>query len=300
MNKPLVAGGVAAVSMMLPMLALAQDRPQPALYNAEARQEKIDVLKTQQQQRLDDIKAQQEQRMDAMKERRDERIASTTMRVEDRKEAIVERMDDRKARAPERADHIMASTTERVAERKAKMQDQLAKFKDTVVKRMEIFRTNQQKHKEDLKQKLESIKDERKQAIVGKVDDSLTTVNTNVLQRFTDSIAKIQEVLSGIVVREETARGQGVDVTTVDAAVAMANTDIAAAQSAIAAQTGKVYAMDISGEDTLREDVKVSRNALQADLKVVHEAVIAAGKSVRAVHVALVAVQPVVKDDSTN
>ncbi|MEK7149355.1 MAG: hypothetical protein AAB796_03065, partial [Patescibacteria group bacterium] len=90
-------------------------------------------------------------------------------------------------------------------------------------------------------------------------------------------------VMEKISVRVEKATEKGLDVSTVRTAITAADAAIAASKTATAAQTTKTYTIVVTDEATLRQNVGVARQALQADLKAVEQTVKNAREAVHSV-----------------
>ena len=70
--------------------------------------------------------------------------------------------------------------------------------------------------------------------------------------------------------RTNTAESRGVDVSSVDLAIAAAQAAISSAKTAVEAQATKTYTLTIDSEDKLRTDISKTRKALYEDLQVVY------------------------------
>jgi len=87
--------------------------------------------------------------------------------------------------------------------------------------------------------------------------------------------------LQSVESRAAKAEEAGKDAVGVKEDIASAETVIAAARAAIVAQSTKTYVPTIDQESELRADVGETRQALQADLKVVQDAVRAVQEAIR-------------------
>ncbi|MBI4085895.1 MAG: hypothetical protein HY433_01465 [Candidatus Liptonbacteria bacterium] len=170
---------------------------------------------------------------------------------------------------------------ERRAELKTQMQEKREEFKKTIEAKREELKNEIEARKEALKIRLKAIKDERKKLAVERIDDGLGKMNARMTAHFTDVLDKLADVLGRIVSRTDKAADGGLDVSAVRTAVTEAESAIASARSAVAAQAGKAYSITVTTEDTLRADVGGARKALHDDLKKVQDAVKAAREKVR-------------------
>lgn len=113
--------------------------------------------------------------------------------------------------------------------------------------------------RENFKTKLRSIRDEKKKALVEKLDARFAEVNTKRTTQMAKHLDKMTEILGKTIPEIQKARE--------------ANT----------AQAAKTYIITITTEKNLKMDVGKVRSQLEADLKAVHELVVAARKAVKAV-----------------
>lgn len=164
-----------------------------------------------------------------------------------------------------RAEFMNVIETRREELKKA-LEEKREAFKNAVEIKREEFKTRIEKHRADLKEKLERIRDERKRSVVEKIDSQLAALNERTLDHFSEALNKLENVLERISGRADQSEEKDVNVSAVRGAIISANELIAAARSAIVAQTGKVYTIEINQENTLRVDVGNARQALHADL----------------------------------
>jgi hypothetical protein len=176
---------------------------------------------------------------------------------------------------------------------------ELEKVRDEFKKAVEVKRAevdNFVKEKRDeLKTKLQNIKDERKKEAVNKIGESIVNLNTKMTTHYSNVLNQISDVLSRVVSRADKAQANGKDVATARTAVSKAQSDIAAAQAAVVAQTGKSYTLNISTDAKLKADVGEARKVLHNDLKKVEDLVKTARNSVRLAVVELAKIQGVDK-----
>ena len=177
--------------------------------------------------------------------------------------------------------------------KRVELQNARENFKKTVeVKRAELKNTIQTQ-RDELKTKLQNIKDERKKTAVERIDQNLTNLNARMTTHYTNVLDQISGVLARVTSRADKAQTNGKDVTTVRTAITNAQNAIDAAQVAVVAQAGKTYSMNISGDETLKNDVGVARQALRDDLKKVEDSVKAARDGVRQAAITLAQIQGV-------
>lgn len=140
----------------------------------------------------------------------------------------------------------------------------------------EEFKTKQ----EEFQQKLAGIRDERKKALVEKLSVRCQEINKKRTDAMTGMLTKLSSILENITNRATTAEAAGKDMASVNTAVATAQTAIENAQTAVANQAGKECVITINSEKTLRADVGATISALEKDIKLAHDAVVAARKAV--------------------
>ena len=134
---------------------------------------------------------------------------------------------------------------------------------------------------------LERFRDERKRQIVLRLANGLEEVNRRMIERFTENIDHIEDVLERVSSRADKAAAHGVDIAAVRSAIVSAESAIAAARAAITVQAGKTYPVNLTDESTARADVAAAKQALESDLKAVRALVQTARDAVHAAAVAL-------------
>jgi hypothetical protein len=147
--------------------------------------------------------------------------------------------------------------------------------------------------RDELKTKLKNIKDERKESAVDRIDQNITALNAKTTTHYTNVLHQIAGVLSRVGSRTDKAQVNGKDVTAVRTAVSSAQSAITTARAAVVVQTGKTYALNITTDATLKNNIGVARKALRADLKSVENLVKVARESVRQAATTLAQIQGV-------
>lgn len=140
--------------------------------------------------------------------------------------------------------------------------------------------TQLETRKEVFQQQLETITDEQKKAVVSKMQEQMTLLNTKWVEKMTQNLQKINEILGHVVEKAGTEKEKGTNTTNVDSAVGTAQAAIQAVQVALSAQSAKTYVVDIASEQTVKNDVSTVRRTLAADIKSIHVKVVAARKAV--------------------
>ena len=207
-----------------------------------------------------------------------EKRAAVKEMVAEKKEAIQERKLDLKAA---------------IAGRKEAFDKAREEFRAKMETRKEEFKTKREAIKAELKVKLGKIKDERKKEIVDRLDNKLADINARLTAHWAEALNHLSELVTKISSRADKAAANGADVSAVRTRITAAEAANAVAKSAVAAQAAKTYAIAITTEDKLKADVAAMRQTLNNDLKIVRDAVQAARKAVEEAVKALKAVPKV-------
>jgi len=158
-----------------------------------------------------------------------------------------ERQGEREARQADRANRISdvrAAAAERIAAAKTKLQERLA-----------------------------GIRDEQKKRRVERIEERLTAINTQIVNRFNVALQKMSTVLDkisqGLDGKEAEGKASPEDIAAVRSLIANADSLITTAGQAVAAQAGKVYTVSdvIGAESTLQNDLKPIRDILHNDMQ---------------------------------
>lgn len=130
--------------------------------------------------------------------------------------------------------------------------------------------------------RFQAIRDARKRQVVERIDERLSALNNQLTTHFGNALDTLENVLNRISSRADKAAAEkGIDVSAVRGAIAGAQTAIANARAAVAAQAAKTYTIIVTTDTKLRGDVGKSRQALHGDLKNVFELVRTAHDAVR-------------------
>lgn len=163
-------------------------------------------------------------------------------------------------------------------------------FKAKIEAARQDIKTKREAEMADLKTKLQAVKDARKKETVTRLDQRFDEINTKLTDSWTNTLARLDELLVKITSRADKAAAGGADVSAVRAGVDSAKAAIAAAKTAVAAQAAKTYPISVTTETALKSAVAQTRELLNKDLQSVrdlmqaaHKAVSAAASSLRAV-----------------
>ena len=201
------------------------------------------------------------------------RVEESVEMREKREDIRINRQDSREElmqRNLESREALRQQIEERKEELKARMEEKRQELKDQMEQR-----------REELKQRLEKIKDERKKEVVERIAGQMDELNERLTNHYLDILEKLGGLLVRIAERADNAEERGIDVSAVRAAIDGANSAIANAKEAIEVQSGKTYAIEVTTEEELRNDVGRARQAFHDNMVSVREAVKAAHEAVR-------------------
>lgn len=160
-----------------------------------------------------------------------------------------------------------SSLAQRVSITKERNQD----IRTLIQSRKEELSLEIKKEREEFKAKVAELKNQKKKLIAQDVDLKLNAINLASTNRMTTGIGKLEKLLDKFSSRSARIKAQGSDTTTVDAAIASAESAIADAKTAITEQAAKEYTADITDETTLKNDFGKTMKTLRADLKATHD-----------------------------
>lgn len=159
---------------------------------------------------------------------------------------------------------------------KQQVEDIREQKKTAVAQIKEDTRAMVQAKKDEFKARIQTIKDQKKKAIVERIDAKLSEVNKKHTDRFSEVLTKLQTHLDKI---SETAKDKKVL-----ADVAIAQTAIDGAKTAVANQAAKTYTIQITEETALRLNVGTTTSQLRQDLMATYKLVVDAKKAVQALN----------------
>ncbi len=148
-----------------------------------------------------------------------------------------------------------------------KRQAAQAEFREKVKTQREEAKKRFAGENEKFSERLNNLNDEKKAAIIEKIGNRLTIMNTKYTDKLTNATARLEEILNKITEDTEAAKNEGKDTAETEAAIATATDSIETAKTAIVNQASKEYIPDISNTDNLGESVSETVQALKSDLK---------------------------------
>lgn len=262
MNKFIKLSAVSLVGFALTLSVFAQDAtvsPSNMPNREEMKQEREEMRKEKKQNKEEKKEVRKEN-----KEEKKELKEDTKEEMKEKKEAMKQEMESRRE------------------ELKQKMEEKREELKQRLEQKKEALKDRIEAKREELKERLKIIKDERKKQVVEKIDRSLDALNDKMTKHFLNVLEKLEDILARISERADKAESDGIDVSLVDAAIALAQTAIDSAKAAVETQAGKTYTLTVNAEDKLRVDVGKARQALHADLRTVYGTVKKAKEAVHA------------------
>jgi hypothetical protein len=136
--------------------------------------------------------------------------------------------------------------------------------------RKEELSLEMKKNRDEFKAKIAGLKDERKKLIAENIDQKFNVINLASTNRMTNGIVRLEKLLDKFSSRSARVKSMGNDTTTVDTAIASAESAIADAKIAVTEQAAKEYTVDINDETTLKSDFGKTMKTLRVDLKTTH------------------------------
>lgn len=145
----------------------------------------------------------------------------------------------------------------------------------------ERFREKRTELREQFKERLQTIRDEKKRAVADRINTKIENINTRRTDRMKETIGKLRNILERISQKAGQAKANGKDTTTVDVAIAQAQTALSTTEAAVNTQTAKQYTIQIESEEKLRSTVGTTVSGLQQDLRDAHKTVVDAKQKVQ-------------------
>lgn len=177
-----------------------------------------------------------------------------------------------------------ATTTqmqEKALEKTATIRKNVAQKKQTIRENQAAYKKEMRQKREQFLAKLQTLKDERKKIILDRIDDKISTKNTNITNRWNTVLDNLASIVNRIGDKAKKAKANGQDTTQVDTAVTTALSLISAAQTAVDAQAANEYVITIDSETTLGLAASSAMTLFHQDLRSTHTAVKSAREGVR-------------------
>lgn len=169
---------------------------------------------------------------------------------------------------------------------KQELSQKKAEFQTAVQGIREKMQSEIKAKETELKTQVKKIKDIAKQQAVQKMYANLNDMNKRMTDQFVKSLNQLADVLDKI--KSRTAKAQaagtggtgGIDIKTVQTAIANAENAIALARTAVQSQAGKAYSITVQSDTSAKLDVSKVRDNLKKDLKIAQDAVKSAREAV--------------------
>lgn len=126
--------------------------------------------------------------------------------------------------------------------------------------------------RDQFKARLQTIRDTRKRLVVEKLDLKIASSNTKHTARFSELLAKLQTILDRFKASAEPSAASD---------IVKAQDAINTAKDAVASQSAKIYAIQITTEPNLKINVGTTVSQFRKDLMAVHKLVIDAKQAVQ-------------------
>jgi len=182
----------------------------------------------------------------------------------------------------------------KIAQVEAKRQNIL----ENVQKKREAAMERVKTARENFQEKLSQITDEGKKNAVERINNALSTINTNKTDRWASALEKLSDILERIKNKVSDAEANGADVSAINELITTAEGAIASATNAVETQAGKEYVIEITDEETLGQSVRTVVQQFKQDLRTVHAEVIKARDAVRQAARALVSLNTTSNESS--
>ena len=131
--------------------------------------------------------------------------------------------------------------------------------------KVEVQKRIQEKRAE-LNEKLQQIKSEQKRRAAEQIYKNLHNVREKILNNFSRSTNRLETVLTNITTRADKMEAEGVNVESVREVIQNTQLQINLAHEQIRSLFQKEYDIQITGEETLRDDFRITRDELHNDL----------------------------------
>ncbi len=162
---------------------------------------------------------------------------------------------------------------ELVQEKRVQILQTIKEKRDSFKQEIEGKKDSIEQKKADLKIEIAKIKDENKKVAVENITTSIQKVNENAVNRFTETITKMENTLISIESRTDKAAAENINVSTIRPLITQAETSISAARAAIAVQAGKVYTIQVTDQTNLKTTLGATRDQMKNDIKTTNESI---------------------------
>lgn len=161
-----------------------------------------------------------------------------------------------------------ATVQERLREMQALREQKITEVQQRVGERKEEWQEQMLTIREEFQQRLQGIKDVRKKKIVENLDAAYVRINKRWTTHFLNVLERLEKILDKLKLRAEKLEKTAV-LTKIDQAYLL----ITATKTKVETQAAKVYTIEITDEESLREAAQAVHEQLKSDLKVLREEV---------------------------
>jgi len=131
-----------------------------------------------------------------------------------------------------------------------------------------------------LKQRILEFKDQKKAQIVERVSTQMDSLNANKAEKYLATLKRLSYILDSIESRLETV-DVAVDISSVNESIANARALIKSSTDQVNLQSNKIYSLNITSEDAVKNQVSLVVKGVQSDLTDVRNSVTYARDAVR-------------------
>ncbi len=151
---------------------------------------------------------------------------------------------------------------------------------DALSEAREAAREERQNARAEFRERLAEVRNAQKRERLEHVSQMLDQINEKWAAHFDNVLLRLSEILAKIGTRADKLEEDGQDVASVRDAIADAEAAIDAAQVVVDTQAENIYVIDITDEESLKDDVKSARDELHTDLTVARDEVKTARQAV--------------------
>lgn len=158
---------------------------------------------------------------------------------------------------------------------------QVGQVSENIAERRRLIQQKSAAARERFTKRVAAITDEAKKNAVERINTALETINENKSTRWAAALDKLSEILERIKTKLEALEAEGSDISEATELVTNAEAAIASAITAVEAQAGKTYTLEIEDEKTLGQVVRSAIQQFKTDLRTTLAAVTSARDAVR-------------------
>lgn len=146
--------------------------------------------------------------------------------------------------------------------------------------RMKTLDTRIKLKEQTFKVRLTKLHDENKRTALLKLDTKISSISGRATIVMTNAIEKMTNILNKVEEKEMVAKDQGINTTSLDAAIADAKAALASASAAVTAQSNKVYDIPVTTDEAAKTSAGQTVSQMQNDLRQTYQSVMKAKQAV--------------------